>query len=353
QPEQPESANGGQWKREHNRERMDQAFKLGGQGHVNDDRGQTEDPPDFGGGIAQVARVATPGVEHSGGQFARQHRFDFIDDGADGNGAGRGADAGAAEPAVMVDRIGRVALRGGDHAAQLNQSALVVAHKNPVDILWRQARLPLQLGHHVVFLPPHLDAAEIESAEEDLHRARDVFDTHAQCGSAAAIDVDPQFGLVHLEGHIDVAKIVHPANLVRDVLRDAVERVQVLVLKDQLERGVAEADLDRLGQVGQGDRPFHLAEETLLHTARAEHNLLDGALALALVFEADKNHAEVRLAGPVETGRHNRPVGLHFRDGGDDIFGLAQLPVGKFAGRTVWRQHNAEHAAHVLLREEI
>ena len=155
---------------------MHEALELGRQRHVNDDRGQPEHPPDLGVGVLEVLRVAAPGVEEARRQFAREHGLDLLDDGADGHRAGRGGNAGAAQAAVMADRVWRGALRAGDHAAELDQIALVVPDKNLVQVLRCEARLTFQLGHHVIFLAADFDAAQIEPAEENLHRARDVLD---------------------------------------------------------------------------------------------------------------------------------------------------------------------------------
>src|SRR2546426_11623155 len=200
----------------------------------------------------------------------------------------------------MADRVGSGALRIRDHAAELNQVTFVVSHKTLVKIRGREPRLPFELSHHVVLLTADFNTAQVEPAKEDLHRVRNVFDADAERRGAAAIDADAQLGFVHLETHIHGLEIVHAANFVGDVLGDAVKHVEILILENQFELGLPETDLDGGRQVRDGDRPLDFREESLLHAARAEHNLLYRPLPLAQVLEPHENYSQVRLSGAVE-----------------------------------------------------
>src|SRR5439155_3111756 len=185
------------------------------------------------------------------------------------------------------------------------------------------------------------------------HRARNILDAHAERGGAAALDAHAELRLVHLETHADVPQIVHAANLVRQVLRRLVERVQVLVLQDQLKGRIAEIYFDGLGLVGYGKTALYLHEKSLGHAAGAVNDLLHRALPLALVLETHEDHAEIRLAGTGKRRRHHRAERFHFRHGGDDFLGLLQLTIGEFARRAVWGEHHAEHPARVFQRPEV
>src|SRR5206468_4322631 len=106
-----------------------------------------------------------------------------------------------AQATIVINRVWRSALRACDQAAELDQVAFVVADKNLVQVLGRQTRLPRQLGHDEVFLAADFDAAEVQSAEENLHRARNILDAYAQRCRAAAVNADAQLRLVHLKVH--------------------------------------------------------------------------------------------------------------------------------------------------------
>src|SRR5262249_46516472 len=142
------------------------------------------------------------------------------------------------------------------------------------------------------------------------------------CRSPAAIDGYTQLRLVHFEPYADVTEIIHRANLVGDVLRRLVQRVEVLVLENQFERRITETDFNGFGQIGNRHRSLDLVKESLLHAARTVNNFLHGALALAVVFETDEDHSEVRLTRPRESRRHYRAEGFHFGHRCDDSFRL-------------------------------
>ena len=117
--------------------------------------------------------------------------------------------------------------------------------------------------------------------------------------------------------------MVHPANFIRDVLGDPIQRVEILVLENQFELRLAETDLDGGRQVGDGDGALDFAKKSLLHAAGTQHDFLHGTLALAPVLETHKDHPEVRLPRPVKPRRHDGAVRVHLGNRGDDSLRLA------------------------------
>ena len=79
------AVNGGEGNGEHDGERMDEAFELGGQDHINDRQGKQEDEENFLAGFAQVAGFASPIMKKTGGQIFGEQSFDTINRSAHGN----------------------------------------------------------------------------------------------------------------------------------------------------------------------------------------------------------------------------------------------------------------------------
>ena len=84
---------------------MDQTLELRSQGHVDDDRGQTEHEPNLTGAVRQVLRFPFPRMQGARRQIF-QERLNLLHHHTNGSAARRGRDAGAAESTVVADGIG-------------------------------------------------------------------------------------------------------------------------------------------------------------------------------------------------------------------------------------------------------
>ena len=226
-----------------------------------------------------------------------------------------------------------------------------VAHVDAVEILGQQARASLELGDDLVFLAVELDAAEVEAAEENLQRARDVLDAHSQGGGAAAIDVETKLGLRHLEAAARVHEVGHRAKLVEQALRIGVELLEILSLNHELERG-AESAADRFRDVRHRDGALDVLEKLLPQPTRPVDDLLNAALAVFLLLEPDEDDALIRLTWSGHREGGDGAVGRHFRNVLQDCLHLAHLFVGVFGRGTFRREHEAEQTSLVFLGQE-
>ena len=334
QPQQTKRADRRERHGENDRQRMDQALELRGEHHIDDDQRQDQHQPDFLAGVAQVARFAGPGVKKPGRQIGAQQLFDTQEHRAQRHADRCARDGGAAHPVVMLDLVGRGADLVTDHTAELDQVAGGVANVEPVEVLRCEPRFTAQLGHHVIFLAADLDAAEVQSAEQDLQRARNVLHRDAQRGGAVAVDVEPQLRFVDFEGTLQVDEhrfAIHLGllELVHQLTRVTIQRLEVLRLDGQLKRR-AETAGKGLGNLRKGEGALDLAQEACLQTARPFDDFLHGAFAVLL--EVDEGDALVGLA---RAGHRQRDDGAEQLDFGrlpHDVLDLLDHAAGVFAG---------------------
>src|SRR5690606_31627211 len=100
-----------------------------------------------------------------------------------------------------------------NNAAELDQCAGGIADVEAIQILRRETSETFDLRDDVVFFSGDFDLAEVQSAEENLHRARNVFDGNTQRGGAISINVQAQFRLVEFKGGLNVLQITRAAKL--------------------------------------------------------------------------------------------------------------------------------------------
>ncbi|MFM1944835.1 MAG: hypothetical protein RI897_3817 [Verrucomicrobiota bacterium] len=130
--------------------------------------------------------------------------FDLLDGGSERDADGGGGEGSAAEAVIVFDGIGCGTGSMGHDATELDEVTAIVADVDTVEVLGGEAGGACELGDDVVFLAFLFDAAEVESAEEDLECAGDISYGDAEDSGAVPVDIDAEFGFSDFVGGADI-----------------------------------------------------------------------------------------------------------------------------------------------------